>query len=394
MKQKDLAKYYDIPLTLKDKKETTGKKELEEMFYKTGDPILEKVMELRSIDTNINNFIPNWKPHKDGRVRTTWGFSAPSGQKDSRAPNILNCSKHTVIGKLFRGIIEAPAGYCFVEFDARSFHVATMGYVANDKDYIRFSQLDPHSIFASYVMPSEWGKPIDLALDDDDILDRCKWIKAKCKEVKQLDPKHGVNIRQDTAKPTVLGNQLGLGPVKLQRMNRRAIHSLSEAKVLQATLADLFPKVAKFKDDIRQLAHQQTYLILKEWGKIQYFFDVFNYRYNKRVGRWDQGNGTDSEKAIAFPVQGHAFGMIDMEAMELDLGGYMEEFNFLLGIHDSLMFMPEIGKRDKCIEVVNGVMSKPCSRLVNDATGPLGLKVGVEVAIGGNWREMKEIRIN
>ena len=84
MKQKDLAKFYEVPLTLKDKKETTGKKELEEIFFKTADPIIEKVMEIRSLDTNINNYIPNWLPGQDGRVHTTWGFSAPSGQKDSR----------------------------------------------------------------------------------------------------------------------------------------------------------------------------------------------------------------------------------------------------------------------------------------------------------------------
>lgn len=393
MKQKDLAKYYEIPLTLKTKKETTGKKELEEIFYKTGDPILEKVMEIRSLDTNINNYIPNWKPWKDGRVHTTWGFSAPSGQKDSRSPNILNCSKHTVIGKLFRGIIEAPPGYTFVEFDKKSFHVGTMGYAACDPSYIRFSQLDPHSIFTSYIMPKSWGSPIEMSMSDGEILDRCKWIKARCKAEKEKDPKHGVNIRQDTAKPTVLGNQLGLGPMKLWRMNRRAIHSLGEAKSLQSIIAELFSIVNNFKDSIRELAHNQTFLLLKEWGKIQYFFDVFNYRYNKRTGGWIRGNGTDSEKAIAFPVQGHAFGMIDLETMDLDDEGYLEEFNFLLGIHDSLMFMPEDGKVDKCIEIVSKRMGEPCSKLVNKATGKDGLQIAVEIAVGKNWREMKEITL-
>ena len=303
-----------------------------------------------------------------------------------------NCSKHTAIGQLFRGIIEAPAGYTFVEFDKKSFHVATMGYAANDSSYIRFSQLDPHSIFSSYIMPKEWGKPIDLSLGDADILDRCKWIKKRCKQEKEKDPIHGINIRQDCAKPTVLGNQLGLGARKLHRMNRRFIASEAKAKEYQETLAALFPKVEAFKEDIRLKAHNQTYLLLEEWGKICYFFDVFNWRFDKRRNQWIRGNGGDSEKAIAFPVQGHAFGMIDSELFRIDNMGGCLEHNYLLSIHDSLVFMPEIGKLDKCIEMVVGEMNKPCDKLVNKATEEVagekgaGLKVAVEVAIGRNWR--------
>lgn len=98
---------YQVPTDEKGK-ETTNKKELEPLYEKTGDPIFEKVIRIRSLDQNINNALPNWKPGKDGKVHTTWGYGAPTGQFDSRRPNILNASKHTEFGNEFRGIIEAP----------------------------------------------------------------------------------------------------------------------------------------------------------------------------------------------------------------------------------------------------------------------------------------------
>jgi hypothetical protein len=38
-------------------------------------------------------------------------------------------------------------------------------------------------------------------------------------------------------------------------------------------------------------------------------------------------------------------------------------------------------------------MTQATTKLRNEATGPEGLKVGVEVSVGKNWREMKEIKI-
>ena len=148
----DLADEYVVPKN-HEGKETTNKKEMEIFLDKTADEVVQCCLEHRSLGTNINNYIPNWAPAKDGCVHTTFGFSAASGQIDSRSPNVLNVSKHTPIGQLFRRIIEAPKGYVFLEFDKKSFHVATMGYACNDATYIRFSQLDPHSIFTSYIMP-------------------------------------------------------------------------------------------------------------------------------------------------------------------------------------------------------------------------------------------------
>jgi uracil-DNA glycosylase family 4 len=376
---------YEVPKDLKTKRDTTNKKELEVIYEKTGDKVLEMVVKIRSYDINLNNYIPNWKPSKDGKVHTTWGYTAPTGQFDSRGPNILNCSKHTEFGNEFRGIIEAPQGYCFVEFDKRSYHIGTMGYCANDKDYIRYSQLDPHSIFGSHIDPSIIGVSIDLKWSDKDILSAAAEFKKRCKEIKAKDPQHNVDVRQELAKPTVLGNQLGLGATKLQWQNRKFIKTIRDAEKMQATLAGMFPKVEVFKVEIKNKAFTQRYLI-DEFGRIQYFYDVFVFQWNKKQGKWWRKEGEGAREPVAFRVQGVAFSALQMSMLNLEDMHVNEEFNFCNTIHDSLIFMPEISKRDKCIEVVYSELLKPCPKLVNEATGPLGLVIGTGVSIGHNWK--------
>jgi len=399
----ELAKEYEVPLTLKTKRPTTGKKELEDMEIATGDPLLGAVIKIRSIDTNLNNYVPNWKPGKDGRVHTTWGYSAPTGQFDSRRPNILNCSKHTEYGKEFRGIIEAPPGYVFVEFDFKSFHVATAGYCANDKDYIRYSQIDPHSILGSYIDPTVIGGSISLKWSDADIKIAAKEFKKRCKEIHEKNP-HIPDIRQALAKPTVLGNQLELGARKLQRQNRKYIHFVNKqqrlwhkeggysAEELQQFVIDLFPKIPIYQKLVKEQAWKQRYLI-NEWGYIQYFYSIFEFVFNKRTAQFDRREGEGAREPIAFRIQGTAFGKVHYDLLECERREYNEEFGFVNSIHDSTMYLTEKGKLDKCISSIVPILTAPCSRLVNEATGPLGLKVGVDCSVGSNWQDMKEISL-
>ncbi len=418
MTKKELLKAYEIPMHPKTGRPTTGGDELEIIFDKTGDRVVELALQIRSLDTMINNYIPNWEPKKDGRVHTTWGFTAPSGQINSYAPNVLNLSKHTKNGQIFRRMIEAPEGYSFIEFDKKSFHVATMGYAAEDATYVRFSQIDPHSIFASHICPRDWCKPITMDLPDGVILEQATWLKKKCKEVKAKDPEHTLDIRQDVAKTVVLANQLGQGYRNLYRKNRRVINGENQAKYLQDMLGDLFPKVKQFKEDIRHVAHGlgvgatrnqmdlkarfggPRYLLLKEWGKIDYFFDVFSWRWTPSYG-WKLSPGSDSEKSIAFPVQGYAFGMLKYEHRIMDERGWLDAYGFINSIHDSNVFLLRDNDSASCLQNIPMVMNAPCTKLVNKATGPEGLRVAVEATMGKNlqdWSEsnpegMKEVKI-
>jgi hypothetical protein len=384
MTNKALAKLYEVP-KLKDK-DTTGHDEIEYLFEKTKDPVFGKTIELRSYNTILNNYVPNWKPAEDGGVHTTWGFRAASGQLDSSRPNILNLGKHTKLGQRFRRIVVAPEGYSFVEADKKSFHVASLGYLANDKDYLRFAGLDPHSIFTSYIMPSDWGSPISFNWSDGEILLACKEIKKRSKAEKE---KSGIDIRQDVAKPCVLGNQLGLGPHKLWYKNRRSIKSKAHAEELQSVLAALFPKVEGWKRDTIELADRQTYL-KDPWGHIQFFFEIYTWRKNQYTGRWEKKRTDEAEKALALLVHGTAFGMLKYQHLQMEEAGVNERFNFINSIHDSLMFMPRDDELHECIESNLQYLNAPCPVLVNEATGPEGLVVKVEISKGKNLQDWGE----
>lgn len=383
MTNRALAKLYEVP-DVKGKK-TTGKDELQYLYDRTGDPIFGNVIKLREFDNVLNNYIPHWAPGADGRVHTTWGFIAASGQLDSRDPNILNASKHTDLGQRFRRTLVAPSGYMWVELDKKSFHVATLGYLANDPTYIRFSQLDPHSIFTSYIMPPEWGEPIDLGGPDSDIRLQCKIIKTR-----SALKEGGIDLREHTAKPCVLGNQLGLGPRKLYRQNRKAIRNEEHARELQGKLDERFPIINPWKDCTIRLADTQGFL-RDDWGKKQRFYEVMRWALDKQTGKWKRVRTDQAEKVLAFSVQGTAFGMLKYEHLQMEPKGYNERYNFVNSIHDSLLFLPRITDVSRCIADVGPIMNSPCSRLVNDATGPAGLLVRVEVTAGRNLAKYNKL---
>jgi hypothetical protein len=211
-----------------------------------------------------------------------------------------------------------------------------------------------------------------------------------------------MDVRQELAKPTVLGNQLELGPKKLQRQNRRFIEYVYKsqrlahkgvgysAEELQNIINELFPKEQLYKSQIKEKAHIEKFLI-NEFGRIQYFYDVFNFSFQKKIGKWGKKDGEGAREPIAFRVHSTAFGMIDDELLECERQGLCEEHWFCNSIHDSLVFLPEVGKKDKCIEAVYEIMNRPCKKLVNEATGPEGLKISVEVAVGRNWKGWHQV---
>jgi hypothetical protein len=358
-----------------DSRATTGKDELKYIVEKTGDPVLSNVMDMRSLSKMLTNDLPNWKPGADGRVHTTWGFKAPTGQLNSTKPNIQNCAKHTDLGQEFRGIIEAEPGYEFSEIDYKTFHVAVMGYVANDPSYIRYSQMDPHSIFASHIIHDPEITPVNLqTMTKEQIKEITSKIKEKYKEV-----------RQKTAKPVVLGNQLGLGPLRLYTQNRKYINGVNHAKEMQDILARLFPLVEKAKDFIRELAHRQKYLG-NPWGRRQDFYDVFTYSWDKKFSSWKKTGGSDSEKSLAFIVQSCAFGMIAEKILECERLGYNERYQWINSIHDSSQFYRHIEEREEFISLVIPIYTSPCKWLTAPAC-PNGLAVAVDHSIGRNWKE-------
>lgn len=360
---------YYIPVN-KEGKETTRGDELKYLVNATGDELLGKVYEYRSLSVNLTNYLPNWFPEDDGRVHPTFNYSPPSGQLNSSRPNAQNVSKHTVIGQLFRRIIEAPKGHTFVEFDKRRFHVAMLGYLAEDPSYIRFAQLDSHSIFASHMVNDA---VITMDMSDDEIRERVKYIKAKHKAV-----------RNGPAKIVVLANQLGQSARSVYLANRKFFTDERDTQCKQDMLHDLFPKVEMWKRRITKQAQDVGYLCGK-FGYIRWFSDVVGWKWNPQAHKWEPRRGSEYNEAISHLVQSESFGMIKAEILQCAQLGYTNSYGFVDTIHDSVIFLVELSKVERCLVDIPKVMNAPCKTLTNSAC-PNGLVVEVDASVGRNWQ--------
>lgn len=355
MKRYIEGKRLELPRNAKGKI-TTGREELRKLYEVTGDKVCGLAIEIRSLSKMINNDLVHWNREK---VRCVFGFKPWQGQLNSRNPNFQNISKHTENGQEFRRNVIAGRGSKLVEFDYSGFHIITMAYCANDERYWFFGKNDMHSFFTSYLIKQPI--PIDIR-DEEELRDRCRWIKEKYKRIRNLK-----------GKPTILGNQLGLGPKKLFWMNRDSIESEKEAMKLQGLLADLFPKVEKYKKEIQYLAHHRGYVI-DEFGRFMPFYDV--------IGR-NGSRGSEAMQAIASRVQSLAFGIVYEKLLEMQDKGWLGEYCFVNTIHDSVMFRPRVSLLEECIDNVRRVMESPVSRLVRHWCRE-GLIVNVEIEVGDN----------
>lgn len=371
------AKGHPVPKDLKTDDETTAKKELERLAKKTNDNFYLNILEYRQTDKMLGTYVNGFAPAADGRVHTTFTFQTGTGQLTSRRPNVQNIPKHSKLAKAFRRMIEAPPGYRIVELDFSSFHVLTLGFEAQDPDYMRAARLDMHSLVSGHVL-KVWDARRILELPDEEVVERCNWYKS--------NPTYKFH-RDKKSKPSILGIGFGLGVIKLYDMNRESFENISEAKGVRGVIEGLFPRVFKFQDEIKQTAHNQTFLLSK-FGFIRWFWEVF--RFDSRQRKYVSGE--DAEAAIAFLPANDAHGVIRETLLECDRLGYVDRYGFMNTIHDSLVFLTKWEMLDEMTHNVHAVMARPSPELTNPVA-PNGLACGVSVSIGRNWAAMEDIKL-
>lgn len=440
---KSLFKFYkvDIPTTL-DGDETTGKGELRKLLKKckngTVIAVVDKVLQYRELSKVDGTYIngAGWTPDAEGRVHTTFTFKSATWQLTSTEPNIQNIPKHTRLGGEIRKLIVPKPGNVLLEADYSSFHVLTLGFNAQSERYMQLARSDAHSYVTAHMLKTrckgrdeleietmEYIRDLDgwLQLPREEFLSKLGWIKKH----------YGKTLRQQ-GKAAILGVGLGLGAEKLHSHNEDSFNPTAEeaehwlgdnpramfysplargmkpasyfprelqvmlaqeklgkqaAKDVRALVERLFPEVFKWQQQIRQLAARQGYLVSR-YGGIRWFHNVFEWD----SARGQERPGEDAEAAIAFFVQNDAFGKI-REAMleiqeETQWGQYMVNT-----VHDSLVFdVPEAMYLD-CAKDVAKIMERPAKLLKHPTLCPDGLVCGVEVSVGTNWKDLKEIKL-
>jgi DNA polymerase I-like protein with 3'-5' exonuclease and polymerase domains len=370
------ARRHKIPES-KDGKKTTGKKELQRLSARYKDDFYLKVIECREIRKAKGTYIDGFRPHSDGRVHTTFTFATAIGQTSSRNPNIQNFNKHGRLAKATREMVAAEKGKVLAEWDFKSCHVLTLGYLANDPNYIRLARIDMHSIMTGHFLKL-WRVQEILCESDEALRDRCKWLKSneKYKEMRDSKIKHaGLGI----------GN--GLKASGLYERYMEFFSGVAEAKAILGAYEEVFPKVFEWQRWVQQRAHDQTFL-QTEFGHCRYYYEVF--RWDGRRGSW--GHGDQGEEAISFWLSNIAFGHIREKMKELDRAGLVDRYGLCNNIHDSFLMHFDEKLLEEHLARVRPILESPSKVLIGPAA-PEGLWIGVDCAVGKNWAEMKEVAL-
>jgi DNA polymerase I-like protein with 3'-5' exonuclease and polymerase domains len=322
-----------VPTNRKTGADTSSKLELVKLAKATGDPFYTKVIELREVEKMISTYVAGYAPGADGRIHSTFYHATGTGQLSSRNPNIQNIPKHGELARRFRSVVQAEPGHYLVEFDYKSAHALTLGFEAQDPDYMRIARIDMHSFLAAAGLLRLWTPDYLLGLDDADLAEKLAWVKKNHKRV-----------RDKQAKPAILGYGFGMGAGTLLHNNPESFSTRAEAQKVIDTLNRLFPRTARFRNTIREKAHRQGYLLSRH-GAIRRFFDVMH---------WDAATarmapGDDSEAAIAFLPANDAFGHIKDAMLRLEEQGWSERAQLLNSVHDSLLFAIPEGLIDEAI---------------------------------------------
>ena len=193
------------------------KETVEKLARSTGDPLYKKCIEFREFE-KMRTYALGWMPGDDGLIHATGSFFPATGQFSYTDPNIQtapNVGKYGPLAEQFRTAIEAPDGYCLLEFDKKSYHAQTLGFEADCPEYIRLAKIDIHSYLATQMIKAEHCE-YALEWSDGELKEWLSWYK---KNFKLPDGTPFQKIRDKQAKPCIAQGQLvltdeGLVPIE------------------------------------------------------------------------------------------------------------------------------------------------------------------------------------
>jgi uracil-DNA glycosylase family 4 len=412
------SKNHPVPKTKEEdfegnQKSTTAAKELQRLAVKTGDEFYLKVISYRGFTKLKGTYVEGFKPGADGHVHTTFTFDTAIGQLSSRNPNCQNFTKMKPTPKLakaMRKMVAAKSGKIITEWDYKSCHALTLGYLAGSRNYMRMARLDIHSYVAGHFL-GLWNAKEIIRESDDELRARFKWLKSD-EERKR--------VRDDQAKHAILGigNGLkyrGLYERYMEQFPTRACHAcaasgkvpglrgmkncpqcngsgkqsgISIAQEVLDICEALFSEVFAWQRDRQREAHDKQCL-RSEFGHIRRFYEVF--RWDHRKSAW--GHGDQAEEAIAFWLANIAFAHIREALKELHRRGLAEKYGLFNNVHDSFMFHFDERLLEEHRQEVAPVLLAPSTILRDSRVAPGGLVVDVEAAWGKNWAEMQDLAV-
>ena len=298
---------------------------------------------------------------------------------NSRNPNIQNFPKHGRLAHATRRMIAAEPGMILTEWDYKSCHVLTLGFLAKDANYIRCARIDMHSLATGHKV-GVWDLPTLLATESDaELKARCRWLKSN------PEWKH---IRDARMKHAILGIGNGLKARGLYEKHMEDFSGVKEAQQFLDVVEELFPRVFEWHKTVQQRAHEQQFQ-RTQYGHIRRFYEVFRWDYKKAA----YSHGDQAEEAISYHLSNIAFGYIREHAKLLERAGLNEKYGLCNNVHDSLVFHFPAVMVDEHVREVYPLLIRPSAVLSHPVICPQGLWIDAECNVGKNLAEMEEVSV-
>lgn len=344
------------------KKDTLDKRHVEGLAKKHGvrHPIYGVALALRLVSKTLGTYVNGFAPDAKGKIYTTYTHAPSTLRLSSRAVNLQNVShksENPYAARVRATIIPSP-GHVFVEADSSAIEAVMVGRLMGSKQYEELARQGVHAYLACTELGIEFT-PANVAAvkaDHEELYNRCKRVV------------HGTNY--------------GMGPGLMAAQYPDAFKTVGMAKKLQAVYFAACPGLAEWQDNVRVLAHKQTYIV-NAWGYRHYFFDVFaRGRDGERVP------ADDAKRCVAFLPQSSAAAFMKDTLLALWYGHpWIRPYLPAIGsVHDSVALDVPVALQEQAIELLAMVMTRPIPEMG-------GLRVGCEVKVGLNWHDMRRVRV-
>jgi DNA polymerase-1 len=354
-------------------KPTTDKTAIEKTLRTLGlegrkDPLLETVGEVKKLAKAIG-YLLEANLGEDGLYHPIYTFKPETGRLSAVRPNIMNQPNHGVEARVAHAIraciIPSTPEKVLMEMDWKAMEAVLTGYFAQDEDYIRISKIDSHSYFCAHILKNRGV--IDYIPSPHS--DR---LPGFLQDIKKTYPDE-----RFMAKTANLAMGYDIGWRHLSEIVRC---SAKEAKDYLRIRDEMFPKVAKWKENTFREAHKKGYLETP-FGYRCYYWNVLEQAKGKPKGTMRKGR--EARDALAFRPQSSGAAML--REVKLDVAAYDgDTFDLLAPIHDALLVETYPVNITKTFSILKKSMERPWPELG-------GLSIEVEGSIGRTWGDMEPI---
>ena len=339
------------------KKTATGQRSTKESeLHKLIDkhPIITEVLEHRELQKLLSTYI-DALPHmvsKDGRLHTTFlQTGTATGRMASQNPNVQNIPVKTDLGRKVRNAFVAEKGHVLVALDYSQIELRIAAALSEDEELMRTFKEggDVHAAVAAHMF--------DVSIDD-------------------VTPE-----MRRTAKVINFGIIYGMG-----------VNAL--AKTAEITRAEAQKYLKEYTESLTGLTHyiQTTKGIVRKKGYAETMFG--RRRYLPGITSRVPYIRAEAERmAVNAPIQGTQADIIKLAMIQIDAWLNKKKLNkkakMILQIHDELIFEVAKDSVDVVVPEIRKIMED-----VFPKKQAKGVPIKVDVKVGTNWGEMKELKNN